>query len=75
MSNRHDGILKCISELFLESLHAYCVIYLKQNVSSLFLKSVGEGLKKKMMNLFANYAYACTPSKHDMCMANFKDNG
>ncbi|CAN6585636.1 unnamed protein product [Malus baccata var. baccata] len=46
-----------------------------RNVSTLFPKAVGEGLKKKMMNLLANCAYACTPSDFDDCMAEFKDNG
>ncbi|CAN6547234.1 unnamed protein product [Malus baccata var. baccata] len=46
-----------------------------ENMSTLFPKAVGEGLKKKMMNLLANCAYACTPSDFDDCMAEFKDNG
>ncbi|CAN6718785.1 unnamed protein product [Malus baccata var. baccata] len=46
-----------------------------ENVSTLFPKAAGEGLKKKMMNLLANCAYACTPSDFDDCMAEFKDNG
>ncbi|CAN6586093.1 unnamed protein product [Malus baccata var. baccata] len=45
------------------------------NVSTLFPKAASEGLKKKMMNLLANCAYACTPSDFDDCMAEFKDNG
>ena len=44
-------------------------------MSTLFPKAAGEGLKKKMMNLLANCAYACTPSDFDDCMAEFKDNG
>ncbi|CAN6558632.1 unnamed protein product [Malus baccata var. baccata] len=45
------------------------------NVSTLFPKAAGEGLKNKMMNLLANCAYACTPSEFDDCMTEFKDNG
>ncbi|XP_070669067.1 uncharacterized protein [Malus domestica] len=46
-----------------------------RNVSTLFPKAAGERLKKKMMNLLANCAYACTPSDFDDCIAEFKDNG
>ncbi|CAN6692121.1 unnamed protein product [Malus baccata var. baccata] len=75
MSDRHDGILKSIREFFPECPHSFCIVHLKQNVSTLFPKAAGEGLKKKMMNLLANCAYACTPSDFDDCMAEFKDNG
>ncbi|CAN6547405.1 unnamed protein product [Malus baccata var. baccata] len=75
MSNRHDGILKSIREFFPECPHSFCIVHLKQNVSTLFPKAAGEGLKKKMMNLLANCAYAYTPSDFDDCMAEFKDNG
>ncbi|XP_028950990.1 uncharacterized protein [Malus domestica] len=75
MSDRHDGILKNIQEFFLECPHSFCIVHLKQNVSTLFPKAAGERLKKKMMNLLANCAYACTPSDFDDCMAEFKDNG
>ena len=75
MSDRHDGILRRIPEFFPESPHSYCLVHLKQNVSSLFPKGAGEGLKKKMMNLLANCAYACTASDFDDCIAEFMDNG
>nr|XP_028949307.1 uncharacterized protein LOC103425240 [Malus domestica] len=75
MSDRHDGILKSIREFFPECPHSFCIVHLKQNVSTLFPKAAGERLKKKMMNLLANCAYACTPSDFDDCMAEFKDNG
>ncbi|XP_070678089.1 uncharacterized protein [Malus domestica] len=68
-------ILRCIPEFFSESPHSYCLVHLKQNVSSLFPKGAGEGLKKKMMNLLANCAYACTASDFDDCIAEFMDNG
>ncbi|RXH84160.1 hypothetical protein DVH24_027059 [Malus domestica] len=74
MSDRHDGILKSIRKFFPESLHSFCIVHLKQNVSTLFSKTAGEGLKKKMMNLLANCTYACTPSDFDDCTAEFKDN-
>ena len=73
MSDKHDGILRCIPEFFPESPHSYCLVHLKQNVSSLFPKGAGDGLKKKMMNLLANCAYACTASDFDI--AEFMDNG
>ncbi|CAN6558447.1 unnamed protein product [Malus baccata var. baccata] len=75
MSDRHDDILKSIREFFPECPHSFCIVHLKQNVSTLFPNAAGEGLKKKMMNLLANFAYACTPSDFDDCMAEFKDNG
>lgn len=56
MSDRHDSILRCIPEFFPESPHSYCIVHLKHNVSSLFPKGADEGLKKKIMNLLANYA-------------------
>ncbi|XP_050124979.1 uncharacterized protein LOC126602159 [Malus sylvestris] len=74
MSDKHDGILKSIREFFPECPHSFCIVHLKQNVSTLFPKAAGEGLKKKMMNLMANCAHACTPSDFDDCMAEFKDN-
>ncbi|CAN6711362.1 unnamed protein product [Malus baccata var. baccata] len=74
MSDKHDGILKSIREFFPECPHSFCIVHLKQNVSTLFLKATGERLKKKMMNLLANCAYACTPSDFDDCMVEFKDN-
>ncbi|KAB2612146.1 hypothetical protein D8674_036826 [Pyrus ussuriensis x Pyrus communis] len=44
------------------------------NVSSLFSKGAGKGLKKKM-NFLANCAYACTTSDFDDCIIEFMDNG
>ena len=59
MSDRHDEILRCIPEIFPESPHSYCLVHLKQNVSSLFPKGAGEGLKKKLMNLSAHLCMHC----------------
>ncbi|KAB2608048.1 signal recognition particle subunit SRP68-like [Pyrus ussuriensis x Pyrus communis] len=56
------------------SPHSFCIVHLKQNVSTLFPKAAGEGLKKKMMNLLANCVYACTPSDFNDCMMEFKGN-
>ncbi|KAB2599221.1 hypothetical protein D8674_009492 [Pyrus ussuriensis x Pyrus communis] len=75
MSDRHNDILKSVAEFFPESPHSFCIVHLKQNISTLFPKAAGEGLKKKMMNLLANCAYTCTPSEFDDCIAEFKNNG
>ncbi|KAB2612691.1 hypothetical protein D8674_035007 [Pyrus ussuriensis x Pyrus communis] len=80
MSKYKGTFLSCCAkngndEFFPECPHSFCIVHLKQNMSTLFPKAASEGLKKKMMNLLANCAYACTPSNFDDCMAEFKNNG
>ncbi|RVW58947.1 hypothetical protein CK203_107670 [Vitis vinifera] len=60
ISDRHQGILRSVSELFGTGNHAYCYRHVKENFSSFFNKQTIRGKKGKedVLLLLDNIAYA-----------------
>ncbi|KAI8571358.1 hypothetical protein RHMOL_Rhmol01G0113900 [Rhododendron molle] len=74
VSDRHDGLLQAVKQIFPSSPHSHCLVHLKENLKKRF-GGLDNSKKKYLLNLFNLCAYAPTVREFEKLMNKLKKEG
>ncbi|KAG5562222.1 hypothetical protein RHGRI_005079 [Rhododendron griersonianum] len=74
VSDRHDGLLQAVKQIFPSSPHSHCLVHLKENLKKRF-GGLDNSKKKYLVNLFNLSAYAPTVREFEKLLNKLKKEG
>ncbi|KAG5556876.1 hypothetical protein RHGRI_007205 [Rhododendron griersonianum] len=74
VSDRHDGLLQAVKQIFPSSPHSHCLVHLKENLKKHF-GGLDNSKKKYLVNLFNLCAYAPTVREFEKLLNKLKKEG